>query len=176
MMNQRVGYEILSLLCVLLQVAYGFRSLRLINHGVVSPLTRTGRESSIRSTALFAKKGKKNKQGNAPSRSQQQSRSDQFDAMTRKFMFTCSKVNKVLPDSSRTILKDINLCFFPGAKIGVVGSNGSGKSSLLKIMAGVDKDFEGTESVVVRRCILMICFNSACRGFITSYRRYSMSH
>ena len=41
-------------------------------------------------------------------------------------------------------MKNINLCFFPGAKIGVVGSNGSGKSSLLKIMAGVDNQFTGT--------------------------------
>ena len=48
-----------------------------------------------------------------------------------------------MPDGSRTILKNINLCFFPGAKIGVVGLNGSGKSSLLKIMAGVDKEFTG---------------------------------
>src|SRR5690606_35278496 len=43
----------------------------------------------------------------------------------------------------RQILKDISLSFFPGAKIGVLGLNGSGKSSLLKIMAGVDKDIEG---------------------------------
>jgi energy-dependent translational throttle protein EttA len=48
-----------------------------------------------------------------------------------------------LPDGSRTILKNINLCFYPGAKIGVVGLNGSGKSSLLRVMAGVDKVFEG---------------------------------
>ena len=41
-------------------------------------------------------------------------------------------------------MKNINLCFFPGAKIGVVGGNGSGKSSLLKVMAGVDKEFTGT--------------------------------
>ena len=45
---------------------------------------------------------------------------------------------------SKTILKNINLCFYPGAKIGVVGGNGSGKSSLLKIMAGVDTSFTGT--------------------------------
>ena len=69
---------------------------------------------------------------------------DKFDAMTRKFMFTITGLTKTLPDGSRTILKNINLCFFPGAKIGVVGLNGSGKSSLLKIMAGVDKSFTGT--------------------------------
>ena len=59
-------------------------------------------------------------------------------------MFTITGLTKTLPDGSRTILKNINLCFFPGAKIGVVGLNGSGKSSLLKIMAGVDKSFTGT--------------------------------
>ena len=58
-------------------------------------------------------------------------------------MFTIMKLSKTLPDKSKTILKDINLCFYPGAKIGVVGVNGAGKSTLLKIMAGVDKEFEG---------------------------------
>src|SRR3954462_1219400 len=43
----------------------------------------------------------------------------------------------------KEVLKDINLYFYPGAKIGVIGSNGAGKSSLLKIMAGVDTDFMG---------------------------------
>jgi ATP-binding cassette ChvD family protein len=52
------------------------------------------------------------------------------------------RVGKVVPPK-RIILKDISLSFFPGAKIGVLGLNGSGKSSLLRIMAGVDKDFEG---------------------------------
>jgi len=52
------------------------------------------------------------------------------------------RVSKVVPPK-RQILKDISLSFFPGAKIGVLGLNGSGKSSLLKIMAGVDKNFDG---------------------------------
>jgi sulfate-transporting ATPase len=52
------------------------------------------------------------------------------------------RVGKVVPPK-RQILKDISLSFFPGAKIGVLGLNGSGKSSLLKIMAGVDRDIEG---------------------------------
>ncbi len=52
------------------------------------------------------------------------------------------RVGKVVPPK-REILKDISLSFFPGAKIGVLGLNGAGKSSLLRIMAGVDTEFEG---------------------------------
>jgi sulfate-transporting ATPase len=52
------------------------------------------------------------------------------------------RVSKTVPPK-RTILKNISLNFFPGAKIGVLGLNGSGKSSLLKIMAGVDDNYEG---------------------------------
>ena len=71
-------------------------------------------------------------------------REARFDAATRQFMFTMMGLTKVLPDRSKTLLKNINLSFYPGAKIGVVGLNGSGKSTLLKIMAGVEKEFEGT--------------------------------
>jgi sulfate-transporting ATPase len=53
-----------------------------------------------------------------------------------------NRVGKTVPPK-RTILKDVSLSFFPGAKIGVLGVNGSGKSSLLRIMAGEDKDIEG---------------------------------
>src|SRR6185369_13245827 len=53
-----------------------------------------------------------------------------------------NRVGKMVPPK-RVILKDISLSFFPGAKIGVLGLNGSGKSSLLRIMAGVDKEHEG---------------------------------
>jgi len=59
-----------------------------------------------------------------------------------QFIYTMSGVSKLVPPS-RVILKDISLSFFPGAKIGVLGLNGSGKSSLLRIMAGVDKEFHG---------------------------------
>src|SRR5690348_10124205 len=59
-----------------------------------------------------------------------------------QYVFTMNRVGKVVPPK-RVILKDISLSFFPGAKIGVLGLNGSGKSSLLRIMAGVDKDYEG---------------------------------
>jgi sulfate-transporting ATPase len=59
-----------------------------------------------------------------------------------QYVFTMNRVSKVVPPK-RAILKDISLSFFPGAKIGVLGINGSGKSSLLKIMAGKDKEIEG---------------------------------
>jgi ATP-binding cassette ChvD family protein len=59
-----------------------------------------------------------------------------------QYVYTMNRVSKVVPPK-RQILKDISLSFFPGAKIGVLGLNGSGKSSLLKIMAGVDTEFDG---------------------------------
>jgi ATP-binding cassette ChvD family protein len=59
-----------------------------------------------------------------------------------QYVYTMRRVGKVVPPK-RVILKDISLSFFPGAKIGVLGLNGAGKSSLLRIMAGADKDFEG---------------------------------
>ena len=59
-----------------------------------------------------------------------------------QYVYTMQGVGKVVPPK-RKILENISLSFFPGAKIGVLGLNGSGKSSLLKIMAGVDTDFEG---------------------------------
>ena len=59
-----------------------------------------------------------------------------------QYVFTMNRVGKIVPPK-RQILKDISLSFFPGAKIGVLGLNGSGKSSLLRIMAGVDKEYEG---------------------------------
>ncbi len=59
-----------------------------------------------------------------------------------QYVFTMADLRKVVPPK-REILKGIYLAFFPGAKIGVLGANGSGKSSLLKIMAGVDSDFLG---------------------------------
>ncbi len=58
------------------------------------------------------------------------------------FIFTMTDVSKIHPPD-KAVLQNIHLAFFPGAKIGVLGVNGSGKSSLLRIMAGVDKDFLG---------------------------------
>ncbi len=62
--------------------------------------------------------------------------------MSAQFIFTMHKVSRFYPPD-REVLKDISLSFYPGAKIGVIGSNGSGKSSLLKVMAGLDDGFTG---------------------------------
>jgi sulfate-transporting ATPase len=59
-----------------------------------------------------------------------------------QYVYTMNRVGKIVPPK-RVILKDISLSFFPGAKIGVLGLNGAGKSSLLRIMAGEDKEYEG---------------------------------
>jgi len=59
-----------------------------------------------------------------------------------QYIYTMIGVSKIVPPN-RTIIKDISLSFFPGAKIGLLGLNGAGKSTVLRIMAGVDKDFDG---------------------------------
>ena len=62
--------------------------------------------------------------------------------MSSQYIYTMYKLSRTHPPD-KTVLKDINLSFFPGAKIGVLGLNGSGKSTLLRIMAGIDKDYRG---------------------------------
>ena len=62
--------------------------------------------------------------------------------MAHEFIYTCYKLARFYPPD-RTILENISLSFYPGAKIGVLGSNGSGKSSLLRIMAGLDDGYTG---------------------------------
>ncbi|MGL5005307.1 MAG: ATP-binding cassette domain-containing protein, partial [Casimicrobium sp.] len=59
-----------------------------------------------------------------------------------QYIYTMNGVSKVVPPK-RQIIKDISLSFFPGAKIGLLGLNGAGKSTVLRIMAGVDTDFTG---------------------------------
>ncbi|MGC6428846.1 MAG: energy-dependent translational throttle protein EttA [Flavobacteriales bacterium] len=61
----------------------------------------------------------------------------------QKIIFSMNRVSKSFASNSKQVLKDINLSFFYGAKIGIIGLNGSGKSTLLKIIAGVDKSFQG---------------------------------
>lgn len=62
--------------------------------------------------------------------------------MSQQYVYSMLRVTKVVPPQ-KTIIKDISLSFFPGAKIGLLGLNGAGKSTVLRIMAGVDKEFEG---------------------------------
>src|ERR1700752_122888 len=59
-----------------------------------------------------------------------------------QYVYTMNRVGKIVPPK-RVILKDISLSFFPGAKIGVLGLKGSGKSSLLRIMAGGARECDG---------------------------------
>src|SRR6516225_167073 len=62
--------------------------------------------------------------------------------MPPQYIFTMRDLRRFYPPD-REVLRGINLSFFPGAKIGVIGANGSGKSSLLRIMAGLDDGFTG---------------------------------
>ena len=62
--------------------------------------------------------------------------------MSQQYVYSMLRVSKVVPPQ-KTIIKDISLSFFPGAKIGLLGLNGAGKSTVLRIMAGVDTEFEG---------------------------------
>ena len=59
-----------------------------------------------------------------------------------QFVYSMNRVYKIVPPK-REILKNISLCFFPGAKIGVLGLNGAGKSTLMRIMAGIDTEIDG---------------------------------
>ena len=131
--------RILLLFCVV-----SIRGL-VIGFAPVKPL------SSTTPTQLWGKKskrkgagGKNQARGQQPPQEKQSVKEARLDAATRQFMFTLMGLTKILPDKSKTILKNINLSFYPGAKIGVVGLNGSGKSTLLKIMAGLDTEFDGT--------------------------------
>jgi sulfate-transporting ATPase len=63
-------------------------------------------------------------------------------ANAAQFIFSMHKVGRFHPPDKQ-VLENINISFYPGAKIGVIGANGSGKSSLLRIMAGIDEDFTG---------------------------------
>src|SRR3954469_5454548 len=62
--------------------------------------------------------------------------------MAHQYIFTMHRLTKAYPPD-KEVLKDITLAFLPGAKIGVLGYNGSGKSTILKIMAGLDTEYRG---------------------------------
>src|SRR6204780_338453 len=74
-----------------------------------------------------------------------------LDGMAAQFIFTMRDLRRFYPPD-REVLKGINLSFYPGAKIGVIGANGSGKSSLLRIMAGLDDGFTSEARLTPRLC------------------------
>ena len=69
--------------------------------------------------------------------------------MSQQYIYTMQAVSKVVAPK-KEILKNIWLSFYAGAKIGVLGLNGAGKSSLLRILAGIDKDFIGEARTPIR--------------------------
>jgi len=75
--------------------------------------------------------------------------------MSQDFIYSMYKVSRVHPPD-KTVLKDISLSFFHGAKIGVLGYNGSGKSSLLRIMAGVDTEYRGDAQLAPNATVGML--------------------
>ncbi len=66
--------------------------------------------------------------------------------MAEQYIFTMLGLNKFY--GQKQVLRNVNLSFFPGAKIGIVGENGSGKSTVLKIMAGLDDAYQGTAKLI----------------------------
>lgn len=103
---------------------------------------------NAKNLAKAKKKGKKKGSGSTntveggknatPPRAQ----ANTIDTNRREYIYQMVGVNKILPNGKQ-ILKNINLAYFPGVKIGVVGENGSGKSSLLRILAGEDTEYDG---------------------------------
>ena len=77
-----------------------------------------------------------------------------------QYVYSMIGVGKVVPPK-KYILKDISLSFFPGAKIGVLGLNGAGKSTILRIMAGLDTEIEG-EAIPQKNSRSAISHKSPC--------------
>ena len=90
-----------------------------------------------------------------------------------QYIYTMSRVSKVVPPK-RTILRDINLSFFPGAKIGVLGLNGSGKSSLLRIMAGHRQQHRRRSATTDRHHALASCRRNPSSTSSTTFARVVM--
>jgi ABC-type molybdenum transport system ATPase subunit/photorepair protein PhrA len=93
---------------------------------ISSPLSTHSKTSSL---VVYGKKNKRKGGGGGgqqPRQEKQSVKDQRFDAATRQFMFTLTGLSKTLPDKSKKILDDIYLSFYPGAKIGIVGLNGSG--------------------------------------------------
>ena len=63
--------------------------------------------------------------------------------MAVQYTYVMKGLSKTFPGANKPVLKDIHLQFIPSAKIAIIGPNGSGKSTLMKIMAGIDPEFQG---------------------------------
>ena len=74
----------------------------------------------------------------------------------KKIIFSMVGLTKTIKQTNKTILKNIYLSFFYGAKIGIIGLNGAGKSTLMKIIAGLDNDYQGE-----------VVFSPGCRRSLT---------
>jgi len=111
--------------------------------GVPSESSLLAKKKKRSSNSASTNGGGYNKQAQKQSSSKQQQSKKFEDAVTSQFQFTMVGLSKRTPDGSKTLLDNVNLSFYPGAKIGVVGLNGAGKSTMLKIMAGLDKEFDG---------------------------------
>src|SRR6059036_1026233 len=77
------------------------------------------------------------------------------DSMSSQYIFTMYRVSRRYPPD-KTVLQDVSLSFFPGAKIGVLGYNGAGKSTVLRIMAGTDTDFDGQAQLAPNATVGML--------------------
>lgn len=99
---------------------------------------------NAKNLAKAKKKPSKKKSSNSGNKSgvPPRAKANTIDTNRREYIYQMSGVSKVLP-SGKQVLKNINLAYFPGVKIGVVGENGSGKSSLLRIIAGMDTEYDG---------------------------------
>jgi ABC-type multidrug transport system fused ATPase/permease subunit len=138
-MTSRYSVAVVTLVTALSAVhtSDAFQSIRTTrNVFLPSPNAMDSASSQLSTTVMFGKKSARKGGGGGGGgkpRGQQQQQEKQsvkdarFDAATRQFMFTMVGLTKMLPDKSKKILDNIHLSFYPGAKIGVVGLNGSGK-------------------------------------------------
>ena len=102
------------------------------------------------------------------------------NAMSKQYIYTISELTK--KHGPREVLKEVYLAFYPGAKIGVLGRNGTGKSTLLRIMAGQDTEFDGearagdmTHGACELRASLGFQFVEVARGQATICRRHRLT-
>ncbi|EKX33144.1 hypothetical protein GUITHDRAFT_148122 [Guillardia theta CCMP2712] len=108
----------------------------------VTPLGLSMQLSSVNRNKGGKKKGGKGAaKSNAADKPARQT-SQVLDTDKREYIYQMYKLGKRLP-SGKQVLQDINLAFYPGAKIGVLGNNGAGKSTLMRIMSGQDENYEG---------------------------------